>query len=86
MVVKHVLVIIPDCSHSVQLYIFEDNAAVISVIHKGRSPNVRHIARTHGLYLDWLIERVQLDHFISINYVRVGDPLADMLSKGAFST
>ena len=34
-------------SHPTQLYLFEDNAAVIQIINKGRSPNLRHVTRTH---------------------------------------
>ena len=30
-----------------QLYIFEDNDAVIKMIIKGRSPTMRHVSRTH---------------------------------------
>ena len=37
-----------------QLYIFEDNEAVIKMIIKGRSPTMRHVSRTHTVALDWL--------------------------------
>ena len=37
-----------------QLYIFEDNDAVIKMIIKGRSPTMRHVSRTHRVALDWL--------------------------------
>ena len=37
-----------------QLYIFEDNEAVIKMIIKGRSPTMRHVSRTHRVALDWL--------------------------------
>ena len=43
-------------SHSTQLYIFEDSAAVDHKINKGRSPS-RHATRTHKVDLDWLFER-----------------------------
>ena len=46
---------IPDSSHSTQLSQFEDNAAVIQMINKGRSPNLRHVTRTHRVDLDWLL-------------------------------
>ena len=39
-----------------QLYIFEDNDAVIKMIIKGRSPMMRHASRTHRAALDWLID------------------------------
>ena len=36
-----------------QLYVFEDNEAVIKMIIKGRSPTMRHVSRTHRVALDW---------------------------------
>ena len=44
------------------LYVFEDNEAVIKMIIKGRSPTMRHISRTHRVALDWLFDRINLDH------------------------
>ena len=49
-----------------QLYIFEDNEAVIKMIIKGRSPTMRHVSRTHRVALDWLFDRSNLDHKIQI--------------------
>ena len=51
----------------VDLLVFEDNEAVIQMIINGRSPNMRHVSRTHRVDLDWLIECVNLDpqHFHS---------------------
>ena len=43
------------------LMILEDNDAVIKLICKGRSATMRHIARTHRVDLDWLIERIRED-------------------------
>ena len=39
-----------------QLFLFEDNEAVIKMCLKGRSPTPGHISRTHRVDLDWLIE------------------------------
>ena len=39
-----------------QLYILQDNEAVIKMIVKGRSPTVRHVSRTHRVALDWLFD------------------------------
>ena len=41
-----------------QLYIFEDNEAVIKMIIKGRSPTMRHVSRTHRVALDWFFDRI----------------------------
>ena len=35
-----------------QLYMFEDNEAVIKMIIKGPSPTMRHVSRTHRVALD----------------------------------
>ena len=53
-----------------QLYIFEDDEAVI----KGRSPMMRHVIRTHRVALDWLFDRVNLDPKIQIKYVDTKKP------------
>ena len=39
-----------------KLYVFEANAAVIQMINKGRSPNLRHVTRMHRVELYWLFE------------------------------
>ena len=68
-----------------QLYIFEDNEAVIKMIIRGRSPTMRHVSRTHRVALDWLFDRVNLDPKIQLKYVDTKNQLADILSKGSFS-
>ena len=52
-----------------QLYIFEDNEAVIKMIIKGRSPTTRHVSRTHRVANDWLFDRINLEPKIQIKYV-----------------
>ena len=56
---------VPTNTHSSQgesqLYIFEDNEAVIKMIIKGRSPTMRHVSRTHRVALDWLFDKINLD-------------------------
>ena len=44
-----------------QLYIFEDNEAVIKMIIKGRSPTMRHVSRTQRVALDWLFDRINVE-------------------------
>ena len=68
-----------------QLYVFEDNEAVIKTIIKGRSPTMRHVSRTHRVALDWLFDRIGLDPKIQIKYVDTKNQLADMLTKGSFT-
>ena len=57
-----------------QLYIFEDNEAVIKMIIKGRSPTVRHVSRTHKVALDWLFDRINKEPNIQIKYVDTKKP------------
>ena len=47
---------------------FEDNAGVVQMVNKGRRANLRHVTRTHIVDLDWLLERVNLDHSILTQY------------------
>ena len=60
-----------------QLYIFEDNEAVIKMISKGRSPTMRHVSRTHRVALGWLFDRINLNPKIQIKYVDTKNQLAD---------
>ena len=67
-----------------QLYIFEDNEVVIKMIIKGRCPTMRHESRTHRVALDWLIDRINLDPKIQVEYVDTRNQLANMLTIRAF--
>ena len=51
-----------------QLYISEDNEAVIKMRIKGRSPIMRHVSRTHRVAIDWLCDRINTDSKIQIKY------------------
>ena len=64
-----------------KLIICEDNDAVIKMCIKGRSPNMRHVPRTHRVDLDWLFERILKDPSISIKYVNTKQQLADILTR-----
>ena len=56
---------VPTNTHSPQdesqLYIFEDNEAMIQMIIKGQSPTMRHVSRTHRVALGWLLDRINLE-------------------------
>ena len=67
------------------LYIFENNEAMIKMIIKGRSPTMRHVSRTHRVALDWLFDRINLDHQNQIKYAGTKHQLADILTKGNFT-
>ena len=67
------------------LFIFEDNEAVIKLIIKGRSPTTRHVSRTHSVALDWSFDRINLDsqNFFK-KHVDTKNQLADMLTNESF--
>ena len=67
------------------LHVFEDNAAVIKMIIKGRSPTMRHVSRTHTVALDWQFDRINTDPKILIKYIDTKNQLTDMLTKGNFT-
>ena len=73
------------CHNASQLYIFEDNKAVIKMIIEGRSPTMRHVSRTHRVALDWLFDRINLELKTQIEYVDTTNQLADIVTKGSLS-
>ena len=73
---------LPISDGSGRLMILEDNDAVIKMTIKGRSPNMRHVARTHRVDLDFLFERLQKDPGVFMRYINTKQQLADLLTKG----
>ena len=67
------------------LFILEDNDAVIKMIVKGRSPNLRHVGRTHRVDLDWLFDRITKDPNCFVKWVGTKEQLGDILTKGSFT-
>ena len=53
------------------------------MIIKGRSPTMRHVSRTHGVALDWLFDRINLD--LKIKHTDTKNQLEDILTKGNFT-
>ena len=68
-----------------QLYIFEDNEALIRMIIKGRSPTMRHVSRNHRFALDWWLDRINLDWKFKSNTFDTKNQLADILTKENFT-
>jgi len=85
MEVDYVPTNMPELNTSARLIILEDNDAVIKMCIKARSPNMRHVTRTHRVDLDWLFERILTDPAISIRYVNTKEQLADIFTKGSFT-
>ena len=67
------------------LFCFEDNDAVIKMTIRGRSQTMRHVARTHRVDLDWILERIRTDPGIQMRFVGTKTQIADLLTKGSFS-
>ena len=61
-----------------QLYISEDNEAVIKMIIKGGSLTMRHVSRNHQVALDWLFDRINQDPKVHIKYVESKNQMADI--------
>ena len=76
---------LPICYGRANLYILEDNDAVIKMIVKGRSPNLRHVGRTHRVDLDWLFDRISKDPNCFVKLVGTKEQLGDILTKGSFT-
>ena len=68
--IDHVPPNIHNSSHSTQLYLFEDDAAVIQMINKKQSPNSKHVTKTHRVDLTWLFERANCDRSCLLKYVQ----------------
>ena len=69
-----------------KLFVLEDNDAVIKMVVKERSPQLRYIARTHRVNLDWLFERINRDPGVFLTYVGTKEQIADILTKGSFTS
>ena len=76
---------LPICYGRASLYALEDNDAVIKMIVKGRSPNLRHVGRTHRVDLDWLFDRITKDPGVFVKWVGTKEQLGDILTKGSFT-
>ena len=69
------------------LYVFEDNEAVIKMIIKGRSPTMRHVFQdSQSCSMIGCFVRVNLDPKIQNNYIYSKNQLADILTKGNFTS
>ncbi len=68
-----------------KLILLEDNDAVVKMTLKRRSPNMRHVARTHRVDLDWLWDRINDDPGIRIKFVGTKEQIADIFTKGSFT-
>ena len=63
----------------------EDNTATLQIMLSGKSPNLRHVCRTHGVNLLWVHERIAgrtgPDAAITADYCKTHEMAADIFSK-----
>ena len=64
----------------VALEVLEDNQATILIIHKGYSPKLRHVSRTHKVNLASLTEQFERPN-ITLQYVDTTEQAADIFTK-----
>ena len=64
----------------VKLVIAEGNEAVITILSKGRSSKMRHVARTHRVNIDFLYEVFRCPEIIA-RYVKTDYQTADIATK-----
>ena len=67
------------------LMLLEDNQAVIKICAKRRSPQLRHVLRTHRVDLDFLYNQLLTDPNLHLHFVPTKQQLADLLTKGSFT-
>lgn len=77
---------LPEPKYITETIVMEDNGAVMKMTMKGRSPAMRHVARTHRIDLDWVYERFFNDPGIQIRYIKTKFQIADILTKGSFTS
>ena len=58
----------------------EDNLSTIQIINKGRSPALRHLAKTHRVSLAWVAEVCASDTIVLI-HCPTDEQLADGFTK-----
>jgi hypothetical protein len=55
------------------------------MVVKQRSPQMRHVSRTHRVNLDWLFDRISNDPGCFLKFVGTKEQLADIFTKGSFT-
>jgi hypothetical protein len=63
-----------------KIVVEQDNAATMQIVSKGRSPALRHLAKTHCVSLAWVAE-VCSEEFILLKHCPTLLQLADSFTK-----
>ena len=82
--VDYVPALLPLAGARTRLIMVEDNDAVIKMLKKGCAPAMAHVARTHRVNLDWILERSLKDPSVFARYIDTSSQLADILTKGYY--
>ena len=67
------------------ILIMEDNEPVIKMTIKGRSPNLRHLLRTHRVHLVFIFDCFRNNLGVPIRLVGTNKQMADALTDGQFT-
>ena len=73
-------------THLMKTTVCEYNDAVIKMVIKERSPQMRHVARTHRVNLDWPFKRINRDPGVFLKFVGTKEQMGDILTKGSFTS
>ena len=84
--IDHVPANTSNSSHSTRLVLFEDNAAVVHVIHKRRAPNLRQVTRTHRVDLDQIFDSELAQFYVCAILANKWSASVIFLTEGTFTT
>ena len=71
--------------HESELFVHEDNSAMIRVVQTGRNPTMRYLHRTHRCSVAWLHEQMTGRDGVTLVYEGTDRMAADIFTK-AFTT
>ncbi len=49
---------------SVPIQFYEDNTAMVAIVKSGRNARMRHLNRTHGIAMEWLLSEFEREDFL----------------------
>ena len=67
------------------LNIMEDNQATLHICARGRTMELRHLARTHRVNLSFLYGIALHSPYIYLQYTKTSNQAADIFTKGQFT-
>ncbi len=65
---------------SVPIQFHEDNTAMVAIMKSGRNARMRHLNRTHGISMEWLLAEFERGRFV-IQAIPSDSQAADIFTK-----